>query len=172
MNFCSKYLFWSNLLLGNLEFRCKVKRSDIILAWAVAVIAYAAIVTVLLVGIAHVPLAIVGGVMVFGAILAKSYVEAESLSFFAKAISINNVTFETSVSMSDLYFLQTKHLGLLCLTLGMSWPWARVAFWRYRVESIRGIVSGPFQGFNQMPGSKVSSAGDALWDYFDWDLGF
>ena len=86
--------------------------------------------------------------------------------------SCNGVRFFSDISAGRLCGLVVRQMLLVVLTAGLYWPFAAVAFARYRVESV-GLESG-----SELPeivarvNQRVGTVGDAAFDIFGFDLGW
>lgn len=78
----------------------------------------------------------------------------------------------SDISAARFFCLAARHIPLVLLTAGLYWPFAAVAFARYRVESV-GLES--VSGLPQIVArvnQQVSTVGDAAFDILGLDLGW
>ena len=84
----------------------------------------------------------------------------------------DELRFDSRLRFGALLQLTLKNWLLMIVTLGLYWPFAAVAFYRLRIESITPQLAGDLDLLQAQAAARVSDAsGDAAGDLFGIDIG-
>jgi uncharacterized membrane protein YjgN (DUF898 family) len=84
---------------------------------------------------------------------------------------VDGVRFDTALRVWPLIRLVVVNFGLTALTLGLYWPFASVAFARYRITSMRMSMTSPLAWVEAGSHATPTALGDAATDGIGLDLG-
>ncbi len=116
---------------------------------------------------------IVGGAVgLVGYLVAWPYFAARLQAVVWSHTRLDDVRFSTAIAAAPLFRLTLKNVLLTLATLGLYWPFAAVAFARYRIECMRVESDQPLAA---LAGATIAppglAAGDAAVDAFGLDIG-
>lgn len=78
---------------------------------------------------------------------------------------------QSTLHTRPLLKLYLKNLALTVLTLGIYYPWAKVATVRYQLENTALIAQGDLAGFVASTSTGGTATGEEISDFFDVDFG-
>lgn len=83
------------------------------------------------------------------------------------------VSFESSLRFRSLFWLYVRNWLLMVLTLGLYWPFAAVAVYKLRVQSIKPQLHGDLDRLSDSQHAAMTDAsGDVAGDLFGIDIGW
>ena len=83
----------------------------------------------------------------------------------------NELRFESKLLLGPLIGLTIKNWLLMVVTLGLYFPFASVAFYRMRLESVTPHLSGDLDQLQAQAVAAGDASGDAAGDFFGIDIG-
>jgi len=83
----------------------------------------------------------------------------------------DELRFDSNLLFRPLTLLTIKNWLLMVLTLGLYYPFASVALYRMRVESVTPQLSGDLDRLQAQAASMGDASGDAAGDFFGIDIG-
>jgi len=105
-------------------------------------------------------------------LLPMSYATSQVQNLVWSNTKADALRFESRLSFGALLGVTAKNWGLMLLTLGLYAPFAAVATYRLRVETVTPRVSGDLSDLHQQAHAAAADAsGDAAGDLFGIDIG-
>jgi uncharacterized membrane protein YjgN (DUF898 family) len=105
-------------------------------------------------------------------VLLWPYLTSRLQNLYWNATSSQHLSFESRLAFRPLAWLTLKNWLLIIVTLGLYFPFARIALARLRLEAVTVLSSTDVDGFvNHAATIDESAAGDAAGDFFGIDLG-
>lgn len=106
-------------------------------------------------------------------IVVNSYFNSRIFNFFWGNIVSSNLTMNADLKLKPLIFLNSKNWILILLSLGLYYPFAKVASTRMQLESLSIQTSLDFdQLVSDASIENENNLGQAMTDLFDFDFGF
>lgn len=106
-------------------------------------------------------------------IVINSYFNSRHFNFFWGNIVSNDLKMESDLKLKPLIILNSKNWILILLSLGLYYPFAKVASTRMQLESLSIFTT---LDFNQLVSDasieEENNLGQAMSDLFDFDFGF
>ena len=87
---------------------------------------------------------------------------------------MNSRAFESTtrtLRTAPLLRLYIENFILIVLTLGLYYPWAKVATARYQLENTALVAQGSLDEFCAAAGAGGTATGEEISDFFDVDFG-
>ncbi|MBP6652621.1 MAG: DUF898 family protein, partial [Xylophilus sp.] len=105
-------------------------------------------------------------------VMVKPYVVSRLQNLVWNSTRSDTVQFHSALRYGPLLGLTVKNWLLMLVTLGMYWPFARIALTRMRVEAVSATsLVHPDLLASQGALAANDAAGDAAGDLFGFDLG-
>lgn len=106
-------------------------------------------------------------------VIINSYFNSRHFNFFWGNIVSNDLKMESDLKLKPLIILNSKNWILILLSLGLYYPFAKVASTRMQLESLSIFTT---LDFNQLVSDasieEENNLGQAMSDLFDFDFGF
>lgn len=133
-------LTWGNISYGSAPFSCTLKSSELLPVWALVMLGVAgfstfARMTPFATG-TYMDAAVILVILFVLYLAARSAIEGYSRGCLLDALSLDSLKFRSDLSIARLFGIRLKNAVLIAMTLGIYWPFAQIAIWKYRVESI------------------------------------
>lgn len=110
-------------------------------------------------------------VYLFALIVPVPYSISRTQNLIWTNTSCNELRFDSKLALLPLTGLTVKNWLLMVLTLGLYYPFAKVAFYRMRVESVTPQLSGDLDRLQAQAAAAGDASGDAAGDFFGIDIG-
>jgi len=122
------------------------------------------------------PMAVVFGLLglvfyFFALIVPVPYAMSRSQNLIWPNTRCDELRFDSDLRFGPLTGLTVKNWLLMVLTLGLYFPFASVAFYRMRVESITPQLAGDLDRLQAQAQAMGDASGDAAGDFFGIDIG-
>ena len=116
--------------------------------------------------------AVVGLVMYFFALLIPiPYSISRTQNLIWPNTRCDELHFDSQLRFGPLTWLTVKNWLLMVVTLGLYFPFAKVSFYRMRVESVTPQLSGDLDRLQAQAAAAGDASGDAAGDFFGIDIG-
>jgi uncharacterized membrane protein YjgN (DUF898 family) len=104
--------------------------------------------------------------------LATPYIVARFQNLVWSGTRSEHLQFTSTLGVAPMMALSVKNWLLILLTLGLYWPYAKVAMTRLRLESVQlASTADPAQWTAASSLAQGSAMGDASGDFFGFDVG-
>jgi uncharacterized membrane protein YjgN (DUF898 family) len=107
----------------------------------------------------------------FGLIVPVPYAMSRTQNLIWPNTRCDELRFDSKLLFGPLTGLTVKNWLLMVLTLGLYYPFASVAFYRMRVESLTPQLSGNLDQLQAQAAAAGDASGDAAGDFFGIDIG-
>jgi uncharacterized membrane protein YjgN (DUF898 family) len=107
----------------------------------------------------------------FALIVPVPYSISRTQNLVWPATRCKELRFDSKLRFLPLTGLTVKNWLLMVLTLGLYYPFASVASYRMRVESVTPQLSGDFDRLQAQAAAAGDASGDAAGDFFGFDIG-
>lgn len=107
----------------------------------------------------------------FALIIPVPYAMSRTQNLIWPNTRCDELHFESQLRFGPLTWLTVKNWLLMVLTLGLYFPFAKVSFYRMRVESITPQLSGDIDRLQAQAAAAGDASGDAAGDFFGIDIG-
>ncbi len=104
--------------------------------------------------------------------LATAYVQAKRGNLIINNTIIGGHSFESRLSVIDMWVLYTTNTLAIVLSVGLLIPWAKVRTARYRASRTTLIAKGDLGGFAAQQRQQQSALGEEVGEMFDIGVGF
>ncbi len=116
-----------------------------------------------------VPLLIILSLMVMTLFL-MPYVRVRSANLVWNHLTLDRMSFSSTLKILPYFWLVTVNLLLLMLTMGLYWPWARVRLARYRASCLTLVAAESLDHFVAAETSNATALGDEVSELMDFDI--
>ncbi len=111
-------------------------------------------------------------IVLYGALIVAY--RSAAWNFYAKHLKLGNIRFIGRQSFIYSSLLYATGIILTVITLGLAWPWVKIAFWRYKISTLEVLASE--DDFNAGKTTKApqedSLVGESAASFWDLDIGF
>lgn len=106
-------------------------------------------------------------------IIVNSYFTSRHFNFFWGKLTANGLKINANLQLKKLIFLNAKNYLLIILTLGLYYPFAKIASTKLQVESLNFESTINFDELiSNSTTDQQGNFGEAMSDLFDFDFGF
>ena len=106
-------------------------------------------------------------------VIVNSYFTSRHFNFFWGKLTANGLKINANLQLKKLIFLNAKNYILIVLTLGLYYPFAKIASTKLQVESLNFESTINFDDLiSNSPTDQQGNFGEAMSDLFDFDFGF
>lgn len=164
----------NNLRYGHGSFTCALRAGDILgIVMKAYLIAFVVIAISSLIGTAHawiMAAAMFVNVVVFLSL--TPYVRMALNNYVWDRTKLEECAFSSTMRFRPYFAIVARNWLFTLLTLGLYWPWAKVALVRYRAACTGVTVAGSLDEFVAVATEHGSAFGDEAADMFDLDIAF
>lgn len=109
--------------------------------------------------------------LVLGGIAISAYYSKSVTNAAFNGVEVGPHRLQSTLRTAPLLGLYIKNFILIVLTLGLYYPWAKVATARYQLENTALVAEGSLDEFCAAAGVGGTATGEEISDFFDVDFG-
>ena len=109
--------------------------------------------------------------LVLGGIAISAYYSKSVTNAAFNGVEVGPHRLQSTLRTAPLLRLYIENFILIVLTLGLYYPWAKVATARYQLENTALVAQGSLDEFCAAAGAGGTATGEEISDFFDVDFG-
>ena len=117
------------------------------------------------------PIALAGLPLALAGIAISAYYSKSVTNAAFNGVEVGPHRLQSTLRTAPLLRLYIKNFILIVLTLGLYYPWAKVATARYQLENTALVAEGSLDEFCAAAGAGGTATGEEISDFFDVDFG-
>jgi uncharacterized membrane protein YjgN (DUF898 family) len=100
------------------------------------------------------------------------YVQTRQRNYVWNSTTLGGNSFESSLSVRSMVFIQLTNAAAIILSLGLMIPWAQIRLARYRAEHMNVELADDWRSYIASKDSQGSALGEEIGEAFDVEVDF